>query len=242
MINEMIETVHYRATYNKMAYTNVATFDKSFDLKLLHVADDDLDSQMQTMETSDSDGNASPSESNQPKMSNSSIFEQAMNLMQENATITLKPKFRQNNLPRKDFKFQRTVQNKAVPSKIIVEAESDDELEAECTDTSPSAYLQAVGIAKSLENLEVKLGKRTHRESFLPEGPAIVHRRDVKRFRKAKKMPIAKTGNNLLDFLNTLDDYPITTTKLNDQVHFPTNLVRMNATVMMSSYNDCLYI
>ena len=79
------------------------------------------------------------------------------------------------------FPVPRT-RNIVKPAKVF----SESNYEVDCVDDSPSGWLCQGNIDKTLtEDQIVKLGKRTHRQSELPEGPAVAHRREAKRFRKA---------------------------------------------------------
>ena len=126
-----------------------------------------------------------------------------------------------------------------------MEPESDDEFEVECKDSTPSSYICQNNVHSHEQT--VKLGKRTHRESYLAEGPAIRNRNDKKRARKAEKVVASKTGSGLDDFCSLLDsDDEIPTTfasfsSWSGRRALP-GMVRQNATILMSMHNDCLYM
>ena len=108
---------------------------------------------------------------------------------------------------------------------------NESDYEVECSDDTPSQFIRQVVIPADRELRNAKLGKRTYRQSELPEGPGITHRRETKRFRKAKKVKAAKTGNSLLDYLNSLDEKTIFNAQpiqLQEQA-FHAGLDRMNA-------------
>ena len=139
---------------------------------------------------------------------------------------------RQSLAPMEQPANRKSLQLTLKPINLVAPKAPEEKVEVECsdyyfecTDAIPSTYINQK--ANKQVNEEVKLGKRKHRESYLSEGPAVQNKREMKRFRKAKKMPAPKTGNSLLDFLNTLGDYqPSMNMCFSNEPHIPAALAR----------------
>mmetsp|Transcript_30562 Transcript_30562/g.37679 ORF Transcript_30562/g.37679 Transcript_30562/m.37679 type:complete len:110 (+) Transcript_30562:951-1280(+) len=107
----------------------------------------------------------------------------------------------------------------------------------------PAAILIDCSLANA-EQFTVTLGKRTHRQSFLPKGYEHKHRREAKRARKCQKMPKLPSGNALDDFLSGIEE-DLGPHELRREEFMPSRLPQLSRTravIMMSVQNQALYI